>query len=187
MSKLFVDEIVHQSSQGSGTITIGASGETISIPSGATLDLSNATQTGVGGVNTPAFQAYKSSSQSISDATDTKVTFDIETFDTDNAFASSTFTVPSGKNGKYFIYAQLQLDTGSGSTFFVSVYKNGSEVFAKRMTSNGSNRQSPAVSTVISLVATDTVEIYTFQNSGGSRDCDAANQRTHFGGYKIIE
>jgi len=31
MSKLFVDEIVHQSSQGSGTITIGASGETINV------------------------------------------------------------------------------------------------------------------------------------------------------------
>ena len=36
MSKLFVDEIVHQSSQGSGTITLGASGETISLASGAT-------------------------------------------------------------------------------------------------------------------------------------------------------
>ena len=32
------------------TITIGASGDTITIPSGATIDLSNATQTGVGGV-----------------------------------------------------------------------------------------------------------------------------------------
>jgi len=31
MSKLFVDEIVHKSSQGSGTITIGASGETTNI------------------------------------------------------------------------------------------------------------------------------------------------------------
>ena len=35
MSKLFVDEIVHQSSQGSGTITLGASGETITTASGA--------------------------------------------------------------------------------------------------------------------------------------------------------
>ena len=41
MSKLFVDEIVHQSSQGSGTITLGASGETISIPSGVTTTLTD--------------------------------------------------------------------------------------------------------------------------------------------------
>ena len=39
MSKLFVDEIVHQSSQGSGTITLGASGETINITSGISGDL----------------------------------------------------------------------------------------------------------------------------------------------------
>ena len=37
MSKLFVDEIVHQSSQGSGTITLGASGETIALASGASV------------------------------------------------------------------------------------------------------------------------------------------------------
>ena len=40
---------------GSGTLTLGQSGETISVPSGATLDLSSATQTGVGGVNTQCF------------------------------------------------------------------------------------------------------------------------------------
>ena len=35
MSDIFVDNIKHQSSQGSGTITLGASGETISLASGA--------------------------------------------------------------------------------------------------------------------------------------------------------
>ena len=37
-------------SSGSGTITLGQSGETLSVPSGATINLSNATQTGVGGL-----------------------------------------------------------------------------------------------------------------------------------------
>ena len=41
------NNIINESSD---TITIGASGDTITIPSGATIDLSNATQTGVGGV-----------------------------------------------------------------------------------------------------------------------------------------
>ena len=45
---------------GSGTLTLGQSGETISVPSGATINLSNATQTGVGGTNTQLyFQAYR--------------------------------------------------------------------------------------------------------------------------------
>ncbi len=39
MGTLFVDNIKQQSSQGSGTITIGASGETIKAASGATLDV----------------------------------------------------------------------------------------------------------------------------------------------------
>ena len=39
MSDLFVDNIKHQSSQGSGTITIGASGETIKAASGATNNI----------------------------------------------------------------------------------------------------------------------------------------------------
>jgi hypothetical protein len=50
-----------ETSSGSGTITIGQSGETITVPSGATINLSSATQTGVGGVNTPAFEARLSS------------------------------------------------------------------------------------------------------------------------------
>ena len=41
MSEIFVDNIKHQSSQGSGTITLGASGETISIPSGVTTTLTD--------------------------------------------------------------------------------------------------------------------------------------------------
>jgi hypothetical protein len=47
MSKLFVDEIVHQSSQGSGTITIGASGESVTVPNGSLT-----------GQNYPAFEAF---------------------------------------------------------------------------------------------------------------------------------
>ena len=52
-SILKVDTIQDQSgnniiNENADTITIGASGDTITIPSGATIDLSNATQTGVG-------------------------------------------------------------------------------------------------------------------------------------------
>jgi len=68
---------------GSGTLTLGASGETISIPSGATLDLSNATQTGVGGINTPFFNLYKTASQTVNDATTTKIDIDTALYDAD--------------------------------------------------------------------------------------------------------
>ena len=69
---------------GSGTLTLGQSGETISIPSGATLDLSNATQTGVGESNTPAFSVRQTTNQTgISSDTLTKISFQAEDLDTD--------------------------------------------------------------------------------------------------------
>jgi len=146
----------------------------------------NVTPNASGIKNTPAFLAYKSSDQTISSGSDTKITFDTELFDTDNVFSSSTFTVPSGKNGKYFIYSQVQQDTGSGATLIISVFVNGSEIFAKRTTSDAATRKSPDVSVVVDLSVSDTVEIYMYQNSGSSRTIDSANKRTHFGAYKLI-
>ena len=40
-------------------------------------------------INTPAFAVTKSADQTINDSTRTTVTFDVEDFDTDSAFASS--------------------------------------------------------------------------------------------------
>ena len=69
MATLFVDKVDPQS----GTaLEIGSSGDTITIPSGATIT-NNGTQTGFGGTNTPAFEAYLGSAQSLSNYTSTKV------------------------------------------------------------------------------------------------------------------
>ena len=87
-------------SSGSGTITLGQSGETV--------DMSNATQTGVGGANTPAFMVKLSSTQNISTGTWTKITFDSEVYDTNSAFASNKFT--PGVAGKYKFELQVTID-----------------------------------------------------------------------------
>jgi hypothetical protein len=54
--------------------------------------------------NTPNCLVYLSGSQTISDDTITKITFDTEVYDSDSAFASNKFTVPSGAAGKYGIF-----------------------------------------------------------------------------------
>ena len=110
-------------SSGSGTITLGQSGETV--------DMSNATQTGVGGANTPAFYVVRGSNQTISSASTTKIQFDTEIFDTAGAYDNSSnyrFTVPSGQAGKYYFFTKLNFETTSGDDIiFVSggFYKNG--------------------------------------------------------------
>ena len=98
-------------STGSGNITIG---------SGVTL-LSN----------TPAVEAYLSSTQTISDATVTKVSFDSEILDTDSCFDSSTnYRFTPNRSGKYFISANLRGGGGGTTLDIIQVYirKNGSDI-----------------------------------------------------------
>ena len=58
------------------TITIGASGDTITIPSGATITNSG-TATGFGGTTAPYVSVYRSGDQNLTDATHTKIQFNI--------------------------------------------------------------------------------------------------------------
>jgi hypothetical protein len=187
MSKLFVDEIVHQSSQGSGTITIGASGETINVV--GTLQNNGSA---VGGVNTPAFFVYKSSTQNLSDAAWTLITFDTEQIDTDNAFASNTFTVPSGQTGTYVIGAYVEYNGGASNIrdTGMEIRINGTVQARQQSYFEASypSRQPQRIEKVVSLGAGDTVTIYGLLNVG-SGTCQALGEDkgTNFYGYKLIE
>mgnify|MGYP003139892656 FL=1 len=129
MGTVFVDNIKHQSSQGSGTITVGASGETVNIPAGATL-----TNSGTNNLLTPIVSVRTSGAQTISDASATLIAMATEDVDTDNAFDNTAgnykFTVPSGKAGKYMVTLMLtSFNEGSDIIQFQSlIYKNGSVV-----------------------------------------------------------
>ena len=130
MSKLETNQV--DPSTGT-TLTLGTSGDTIAIPSGVTI-ANSGTATGLGETNTPAFAVKLSGDQTISSDTVTKITFDSEIYDTDNAFASNKFTVPSGKAGKYFINLQSKLHVTTDYRGVASyIYKNGSSIEQIRM------------------------------------------------------
>jgi len=162
MSKLFVDEIVHQSSQGSGTITLGASGETVALAAGAT-------QSGFGGTNTPMVYAYMNASQTVSDNVHTKIQYNTEVFDTDSAYDNSTnyrFTVPSGQGGKYLINASCYMNGNNNDEVMleVSIYKNGSQVERDERYGNYSTGQDSggvqSITRIMELSAGDYIELY---------------------------
>jgi|DEB0MinimDraft_10_1074344.scaffolds.fasta_scaffold79080_2 hypothetical protein len=189
MSKLFVDEIVHQSSQGSGTITLGASGETISVPTGASLTVPNG---GLSGQNYPAFVAYRSpSSQSIPSGTNTKAIFDAELFDTDSAYDTSTgaFTVPSGKGGKYNVFFTVFIDDLDDQDVFLGIiYKNGSAttnpVYQNQIYASGAGQNIFVnFSSVMTLSDSDYIEVYVQHNQGADQNLRAPH--SHFGAYRI--
>jgi len=178
MSDLFVDNIKHQSSQGSGTITIGASGEAVDLgaTAGGTL------------TNRPAFSVYKASSQGIANATTTKLQFDTKNFDTDNAFDTSTnyrFTVPSGKAGKYYLETYISIpnidDTEFGQVY-LSVNGDGNENLIRIHMSGANQFFRQICSAILDLSVGDYVEVKVYQTSGGTQN--AVNH--YFAGYRLI-
>ena len=122
------------------TLTLGTSGDTITIPSGVTI-ANSGTATGFGGDNTPMFLVSGGSgNQTISHASATTITYNQEIIDTDNAFASNVFTVPSGEAGKYFFSASCQIEDTQADVqrFILEIQKNDSSwrQLAFRFTSN---------------------------------------------------
>ena len=147
-------------------------------------------KTYIGAANTPAFHVVKTSNQSIGNASDTKVTFDSETFDTASAFASDKFTVPAGEGGKYFIYCNVAFAADSGGNRINYLYKDGASMF--RISSFGGSAGSNTFASsglIVSLSAAEYLEIYTYQSSGGSINAlgTSSSPYTFFGGFKLLE
>ena len=143
---------------------------------------------GIGGTMTPAFYVRKNASQSCSNNTATQVTYQTEIVDTDNAFASNTFTVPSGKNGAYFLFAQVRFESDADFSYIINEIKvNDSPVFS------GWNRNidysTVYASGFANLSAGDTVKHVVTQGSGGTINIGSTDRGavTYLGGYKIIE
>jgi hypothetical protein len=163
------------------TITIGESGDTVALGSGAT-------QTGFGGTNTPAFLAHKSGgTQSVSSDTLTKITFQTELFDTDNNFASSTFTPTT--SGKYLVFAAVSAQGNITTAGWIPFIKlNGSTDVARTNQYHSGGQPEAYTSTIVSMNGTtDYLEVYLYQTSGSSQLVNDLREHTYFGGYKIIE
>ena len=108
-----------------GTVTLGSSGDTFTIPSGVTM-VNNGTQTGFGGTNTPNFSATNSTLQTLSSGVNTKLNFSIETYDSDNCYDTSTSRFTPTVAGKYVFFGGTGFQSSASGGRFI-LYKNGSE------------------------------------------------------------
>ena len=144
-----------------------------------------------GGDNTPAFMAVMGSDDSLANSTFTKATFDTEVFDTDSAFASNKFTVPSGEGGKYLLVSHiLCYDIDDTNRVEGRIYKNGANSGGAstgsqtvRWYSGGANFQMDMTfTTILDLSATDYIELYVMQTNG---DTQTLYRDTWFAGYKL--
>jgi hypothetical protein len=155
---------------------------------------------GIGGTMTPAFCAYLSANQTVSDATDTKCQFDTEVLDTDNCYDNSTnyrFTPTTA--GKYFVYSQIACNANGANNFLLgttTIKKNGSNIiysqFDQRTTANGYSNTVQAAGIVDMNGSSDYLEVFGYidDSDTGSSPRLSGNstaQYSNFGAYKIIE
>tara|TARA_R100000742_G_C4172086_1_gene10015 strand:- start:31 stop:525 length:495 start_codon:yes stop_codon:yes gene_type:complete len=144
---------------------------------------------------TPAFAATLASTQSVSNATETKVTFNTEIYDTDNCYDNSTnyrFTPTTA--GKYFVYATVTIYAGANSAYQYGINyirKNGStDIAVSNMDVRNSNDSrwfaAPAHTTVDMNGTTDYIEVYGLAGSSSSPVFYGDNVYSTFGAYKII-
>ena len=165
-------------------LELGSSGDTITIPSGATI-VNSGTATNFGEANTPNFHA-KNSAQSISASTDTIVVYSAEDFDTNSLYDTSTgrFTVTADYTGKYFFYASVKYAASSISRNNLKLFKNGTLTLRTEY-GNSTSYPSVNVSGMVNLSsAGDYVEIKVNQNDG-TKSLSNEPEGNFFGGFRV--
>ena len=163
----------------------------------STLDLSSKTITLASNMtNTPYFYGELASNQTLTRNTDTKITgLTQNELDSATAFDGTTFTVPSGQSGKYYLEGVITgsyADIGRDGEKTVSyIYKNGSAIKTAviRQGDTGQNQReiTTVASGIFNLSASDTIELYgnlTDANASGSGFVSAS--KTSLMGYKLI-
>lgn len=136
-----------------------------------------------------SFRAYQSSQQNIDNGTSTQINLQTEDWDTDNAFASNTFTCPSDKAGKYIVVGAVRADTSWASTdqFNVMIYRNGASNTGSLSSSSIRNGvgNSGVTAQIIDLSAGDTLKLYLYHNEGGTEGLQTGQESTYMAGTRI--
>lgn len=147
-------------------------GQVLSATTGGVMSWATPSATGF----TSRIRVKRSTTQSINDTTFTKVQFDSEDYDSLNEFDSSTnyrFTVTT--TGYYLIHANLEYSSLSdGKMIRVAIYKNGTKVGRERVAITGVSADlSVSATDILSLAATDYIEIFAYHDQGVARDLKA--------------
>jgi hypothetical protein len=173
--------ILNGSTSGSVTLSSPAvSGTTtLTLPTtSGTVITTGSTFAGTG----PAFSAYRSTSQSLANASFTKVQCDTEEFDTNSNYDNATNYRFTPTVAGYYQISGCVAGAGAYAQLLASIYKNGSEF--KRGVQAGSAGAYLFQATVSVLIylngSTDYIELYAYQQSGGAGTINNGQALTYF-------
>jgi hypothetical protein len=156
---------------------IGTTGQVLAVTGGVPAWTTIATGSSFAGVKVYSV----SGSISVPNNTVTTLTFNGEAFDT-NGFHSTTtntsrLTIPTGKAGYYWIFADLQYAAGTAPKLQAQIHVNGGAVYASAHPAAGGDFNSSClVYTVVNLAEGDYVELKARQITGGSIDAKLNNE-----------
>lgn len=163
------DLIVATGADTPGILTAGTTGQVLTVDSTTGTGLKWAAPAGASFVGC---RLTNSANQSINNTTVTAITFDTETFDTDGFHSTvsntSRITIPSGKGGKYLVFAMGMFVANTTGRREFNFRVNGSSYSYHTTNALSSGGTWHLVSTVLNLSATDYVELMAWQNSGGA-------------------
>ena len=171
---------------GGGSVTL----QEPSTASDLTVNFPAAGGTAMVSGNMPAFSVTKSSPQTINNNTVTKLTFNTETFDTNNNFASDRFTPTVA--GYYQINLNISvsgLTTDRVYAMQPRIYKNGSlYVLYEQNFQVKADQWGISITALVSCNgSTDYIEAYFYQNNGsaGTLNIEGTAVTTQFSGSLV--
>jgi hypothetical protein len=174
------------------TITVGASGDTTNI-------IGTLNKDGVAVANTPAFEAFLTTNQSVSEDTQTKVQCNSEVFDTAGAYDnSSNYRFTPQVAGKYYVYGAVNMNCNAVSSLkfcYLFTKKNGSDTIHYSQSDHRDNYAGYNLTVEVGGVidmngSSDYVELWGLISTNNSTEEFAgasSSRRSYFGAYKIIE
>jgi hypothetical protein len=154
---------------------VGANGTVLTADSAEATGLKWATP--ASGVTFAGCRLSKSAAQSIPNNTETALTFDTETFDTDGYHSTVTntsrITIPAGKGGYYQLSAACAFD-GSSTTGarYAHLFKNGSKIWTGTgfAPTNTNALETLTYTQIAAAVATDYFEFFVSHDKGSNYD-----------------
>lgn len=142
----------------------------------------------VGGGGFKGCAVTQTSAQTLTTSTDTVITFNAETFDTNSFHDTSTntgrITIPTGLGGYYRFYFTVGLNAQTNGRRMCSLRLNGSsKIFTVETSELGQNFVQPTLTDTgtVSLSAGDYLECVYYQDSGSSINTNGTADRVNFG------
>ena len=142
----------------------------------------------------PAFEAYRSSNQTPSNSTNTKIQFNTEVFDTDNCYDNSTnFRFTPTVAGKYFVYGSLRGDGESQTDLEyiqLEIKKNNAThkvIVVMYGSTNDIDNSTITINAVVDMNgSSDYLELFSYLTSSSQPTIlGSSSKPTAFGAYRL--